>query len=97
VRRRPRLLLLLGVGGTDEFGGVSAAGGGWVLSTNVNDVLDVCAFPTSRHRRLWPVLHSHGIIRGRSLKACCGFPTLIDRKSARGAGALKVAADAHRR
>jgi hypothetical protein len=64
-----------GVGGTDEFGGVSAAGGGWVLSTNVNDVLDVCAFPDLSAIDAYGLFyHSHGIIRGRSLKGLLRFP-----------------------
>ena len=33
------------VGGTDLFGGINAAGGGWVLNTDPNDVLEACIFP----------------------------------------------------
>ncbi len=63
------------VGGTDEFGGVSAAGGGWVLSTNVNDVLDVCAFPDLSAIDAYGLFyHAYDIIRGRSLKGLLRFP-----------------------
>ncbi|MEO7026737.1 MAG: hypothetical protein ABI056_04200 [Caulobacteraceae bacterium] len=56
------------VGGTDEFGGISAAGGGWVLTTDVNDVLDVCVFPDLSAIDAYGLFyHAYGIIRGQSL------------------------------
>ena len=33
------------IGGTDLFGGINAAGGGWVLDSDPNDVLEACIFP----------------------------------------------------
>ncbi len=63
------------VGGTDEFGGVSAAGGGWVLSTNVNDVLDVCVFPDLSAIDAYGLFyHAYGVIRGRNLNHLLRFP-----------------------
>jgi hypothetical protein len=63
------------VGGTDEFGGVSAAGGGWVLTTNVNDVLDVCAFPDLSAIDAYGLFyHAYGIIRGQNLDHKLRFP-----------------------
>ena len=63
------------VGGTDEFGGVNLAGGGWVLSTNVNDVLDVCAFPDLSAIDAYGLFyHAYGIIRGQNLRYLLRFP-----------------------
>ena len=62
------------IGGTDLFGGVNAAGGGWVLVGNANDVLDTCIFPDMSS------IDSYGdcsITRrtssaGRTSPRCCG-------------------------
>ena len=57
------------VGGTDEFGGISAAGGGWVLTTDVNNVLDVCVFPDLSAIDAYGLFyHAYGIVRGQPLK-----------------------------
>jgi hypothetical protein len=57
------------IGGTDLFGGINAAGGGWVLSTNQNDVLDACIFPDLSSIDTYGLFyHSAGIIRGRNLE-----------------------------
>jgi hypothetical protein len=62
------------VGGTDEFGGITAAGGGWVLSTDVNNVLDVCAFPDLSAIDAYGLFyHAYGIIRGQDLKHLLRF------------------------
>jgi putative hemolysin len=62
------------IGGTDEFGGINAAGGGWVLSTNVNDVLDVCVFPDMSAIDAYGVFyHAYGITRGQKLDHKFGF------------------------
>jgi hypothetical protein len=56
------------IGGTDLFGGINAAGGGWVLSTNSADVLDACIFPDLSSIDTYGLFyHSAGIIRGRNL------------------------------
>jgi hypothetical protein len=63
------------IGGTDEFGGVTLAGGGWVLSTDVNNVLDVCAFPDLSAIDAYGLFyHAYGIIRGQNLKGLLRFP-----------------------
>jgi len=63
------------VGGTDEFGGINAAGGGWVLMTNVNDVLDVCVFPDLSAIDAYGLFyHAYGIIRGQNLEHLLRFP-----------------------
>jgi hypothetical protein len=56
------------IGGTDLFGGINAAGGGWVLDSNANDVLDACIFPDLSSIDTYGLFyHSAGIIRGRNL------------------------------
>jgi hypothetical protein len=56
------------VGGTDLFGGVNGAGGGWVLVGNSNDVLDTCIFPDMSSIDSWGLAyHSANIIRGKNL------------------------------
>jgi hypothetical protein len=56
------------VGGTDLFGGINAAGGGWVLNTDPNDVLEACIFPDMSSIDSWGLAyHSAGIIRGTNL------------------------------
>jgi hypothetical protein len=56
------------LGGTDLFGGINAAGGGWVLSTDSTNVLDACIFPDLSVIDTYGLFyHSAGIIRGRNL------------------------------
>jgi putative hemolysin len=56
------------IGGTDLFGGVNAAGGGWVLNSDPNDVLEACIFPDLSSIDSWGLAyHSVGVIRGTNL------------------------------
>ena len=56
------------LGGSDLFGGVNAAGGGWVLATDSTDVLDTCIFPDRSSIDSFGLFyHSAGIIRGKKL------------------------------
>lgn len=56
------------LGGSDLFGGVSGAGGGWVLKTDYTDVLEACIFPDMSSIDSWGLAyHSQGIIRGKNL------------------------------
>ena len=56
------------LGGTDLFGGVNLAGGGWVLSSDPNDVLDACIFPDESSIDSYGLFyHSANIIRGKNL------------------------------
>ena len=56
------------LGGSDLFGGVDAAGGGWVLESDPNDVLETCMFPDMSSIDSWGLTyHSAGIVRGRNL------------------------------
>jgi hypothetical protein len=64
------------VGGTDEFGGININGGGWVLSTDSTDVLDVCAFPDLSAIDAYGLFyHAYGIIRGQNLKYLLRYPS----------------------
>ncbi len=63
------------IGGTDLFGGVNAAGGGWVLRTNANSVLDSCIFPDESSIDSYGLYyHSAGIIRGANLAGILRYP-----------------------
>jgi putative hemolysin len=57
------------LGGSDQFGGVSAAGGGWVTFGNsIDRVLEACIFPDNSTIDSWGLFyHSDGIIRGIDL------------------------------
>ena len=56
------------LGGTDLFGGVNGAGGGWVLVGNNTDVLDACIFPDMSSIDSYGLFyHSDNIIRGKDL------------------------------
>ena len=56
------------LGGSDLFGGINAAGGGWVLDSDPDDVLETCIFPDLSSIDSWGILyHSQGIIRGQDL------------------------------
>jgi putative hemolysin len=56
------------LGGSDLFGGVSAAGGGWVEFGTTDEVLEACIFPDNSTIDSWGLLyHSTNIIRGIDL------------------------------
>jgi putative hemolysin len=56
------------LGGSDSFGGINLAGGGWVLSTDESDVLEACIFPDMSSIDSWGLAyHSAGIVRGKNL------------------------------
>jgi hypothetical protein len=56
------------LGGSDEFGGINAAGGGWVFNADFTNVLEACIFPDLSSIDSWGLLyHSAGIIRGKNL------------------------------
>ncbi len=53
------------LGGSDLFGGVSAAGGGWVGAGSIDHVLEACVFPDMSSIDSWGLYyHARGIIRG---------------------------------
>ncbi|HEX3431197.1 MAG TPA: hypothetical protein VHT03_09940 [Rhizomicrobium sp.] len=67
------------LGGSDLFGGATGAGGGWVLSTDTNDVLEACIFPDMSSIDSWGLAyHSNGIIRGKDLAKALRYKNPYD-------------------
>jgi putative hemolysin len=64
----PASLYCTQLGGTDLFGGINAAGGGWVALGTVDEVLDACIFPDNSTIDSWGLFyHSDAIVRGIDL------------------------------
>lgn len=63
------------VGGTDQFGGVNAAGGGWVLRGGGNaTALDLCVFPDRSTIDAFGLFYrSGGVVRGVDLGGVLRF------------------------
>ncbi len=56
------------LGGSDQFGGTNAAGGGWVLAGAIDQTLEACVFPDESSIDSFGLFyHSAGIIRGIDL------------------------------
>jgi putative hemolysin len=56
------------LGGSDQFGGSTGAGGGWVEVNTTDVVLEACIFPDNSTIDSWGLFyHSDGIIRGIDL------------------------------
>ena len=56
------------LGGSDQFGGVNAGGGGWIVGTNVNTSLQACVFPDGSIIDSFGILyHSQKVVRGADL------------------------------
>jgi putative hemolysin len=56
------------LGGSDQFGGVNAAGGGWVGKDGVYTVLEACIFPDMSSIDSWGLTYNAvGVIRGIDL------------------------------
>jgi putative hemolysin len=63
----PSSLYCTQLGGTDTFGGVSAAGGGWGLA-DAADAISLCVFPDLSVIDSWGITyHADGTIRGADL------------------------------
>lgn len=63
------------LGGTDLFGGINAAGGGWIKNNSVDRVLDSCIFPDDSTIDSWGLFyHSAGIVRGIDLDGILRYP-----------------------
>jgi putative hemolysin len=64
----PASLYCTQLGGSDLFGGINAAGGGWVEAKTIDVVLEACIFPDNSTIDSWGLFyHSDGIIRGIDL------------------------------
>jgi hypothetical protein len=56
------------LGATDEFGGPSLNGGGWVAGKNPDDVLDACVFPDASVFDAFGIFYrTANIVRGKNL------------------------------
>jgi putative hemolysin len=63
------------LGGSDLFGGINAAGGGWVELKTVDEVLEACIFPDNSTIDSWGLFyHSASIIRGIDLSTVLKYP-----------------------
>jgi hypothetical protein len=63
------------LGGTDLFGGINAAGGGWVNDKSVIQVLEACIFPDLSSIDSWGLAyHANGIVRGIDLSTVLKYP-----------------------
>lgn len=64
----PASLYCTQLGGSDQFGGTTGAGGGWVTRHSYDQALEACIFPDNSTIDSWGLFyHSDGIIRGIDL------------------------------
>jgi putative hemolysin len=71
----PASLYCTQLGGSDLFGGINAAGGGWVKFNTTDVVLEACIFPDNSTIDSWGLFyHSAGIIRGADLSTILKYP-----------------------
>ena len=62
------------LGGSDQFGGTTGAGGGWFLKGSIDETLEACIFPDMSSIDSWGLAyHSAGIIRGKNLAKVLRF------------------------
>jgi putative hemolysin len=71
----PASLYCTQLGGSDLFGGINAAGGGWVEFKTIDVALEACIFPDNSTIDSWGLFyHSAGIIRGTDLSTVLRYP-----------------------
>ena len=69
------------LGGSDQFGGTTGAGGGWLTRTRPTFVLEACIFPDESSIDSWGLFyHSANIIRGIDLGTVLKYPDPYDKK-----------------
>lgn len=69
------------LGGSDQFGGTTGAGGGWVKKDTPDVVLEACIFPDMSTIDSWGLYyHSAGIIRGIDLNGVLRYSDPYDGK-----------------
>jgi hypothetical protein len=57
------------LGGSDQFGGTTGAGGGWYKKNSIDQTLEACIFPDMSSIDSWGLAyHANGIIRGINLE-----------------------------
>jgi putative hemolysin len=63
------------LGGSDQFGGIGLAGGGWVSHDSVDHSLEACIFPDMSSIDSWGLFYySAGIVRGTDLSKILRYP-----------------------
>jgi len=63
------------LGGSDLFGGINAAGGGWYNQNSIDQTLEACIFPDMSSIDSFGLFyHSAGIIRGIDLGTVLKYP-----------------------
>jgi len=62
------------LGGSDQFGGTTGAGGGWFLKGAIDETLEACIFPDMSSIDSWGLAyHTNNIIRGKNLAKVLRF------------------------
>jgi hypothetical protein len=57
------------LGGSDQFGGTTGAGGGWYKKNSIDQTLEACIFPDMSSIDSWGLAyHAEGVIRGINLE-----------------------------
>ena len=82
----PASLYCTQLGGSDLWGGATAAGGGWVMKRSIDQVLEACVFPDNSTIDSWGLFyHSDGIVRGIDLSSVLKYqnPYAAETKSGR--------------
>jgi len=70
------------LGGSDQFGGTSGAGGGWVELNTTDEVLEACIFPDNSTIDSWGLFyHSDGIVRGIDLSTVLKYANPYSEKN----------------
>ena len=69
------------LGGSDQFGGTTGAGGGWFAKNTPDNNLEACIFPDMSSIDSWGLAyHSAGIIRGIDLSTVMRYPDPFNKK-----------------
>jgi hypothetical protein len=62
------------LGGSDQFGGTTGAGGGWFLKGAIDETLEACIFPDMSSIDSWGLAyHTNNIVRGKNLAKVLRF------------------------
>jgi putative hemolysin len=78
----PASLYCTQLGGSDLWGGATAAGGGWVTRVSFDQVLEACMFPDNSTIDSWGLFyHSDNIIRGIDLSTVLRYANPYDAKN----------------
>ncbi|HEY5095101.1 MAG TPA: hypothetical protein VII69_08315 [Candidatus Eremiobacteraceae bacterium] len=69
------------LGGSDQFGGTTGAGGGWVDPNSVDQTLEACIFPDLSSIDSWGLTyHSQNIIRGIDLSKVLRYKNPFNKR-----------------